>query len=125
MVAPEPEIDLEEVLMYFPGLEDVVTTLVQNHIPFDTEGGFELKENDIIIAEAAIKIDGKDIVIDDFTDREDQIELFENHGFKVFAIETLVRQHISVLSNLIIKCTLVTVNCKRLIEIASNQVLPQ
>lgn len=85
---PEPEIDLEEVLLYFPGLEDIVKALVQNHIPFDTEGGFELKEDDIIIAEAAIKIDGKLIVIDDFSDRQEQIEIFESHGYKVYTTES-------------------------------------
>jgi hypothetical protein len=84
----EPEIDLEEVLLYFPGLEDIVKALVQNHIPFDTEGGFELKEDDIIIAEAAIKIDGKLIVIDDFSDRQEQIEIFESHGYKVYTTES-------------------------------------
>ena len=83
-----PEIDLDEVLVYFPGLEDIVTVLVQNHILFDTEGGYELREDDIIVAEAAIKIDGKDIVIDDFSGREEQIEIFENKGFKVYTIET-------------------------------------
>ncbi|MCR5314385.1 MAG: DEAD/DEAH box helicase [Bacteroidaceae bacterium] len=83
-----PEIVLDEVLLYFPGLEQIVTSLVQNHIPFDTEGGFELKEDDIIIAEAAIKIDGKNIVIDDFTGRDDEVELFENKGFKVYTIES-------------------------------------
>ena len=81
------EIDLEDILVYFPGLEDIVTALVQNRIPFDTEGGFELKEEDIIIAEAAIKIDGKDIVIDDFAGREDEVELFKAHGFKVLTKE--------------------------------------
>ena len=85
---PEPEIDLEEVQLYFPGLEDIVKALVQNHIPFDTEGGFELKEDDIIIAEAAIKIDGKLIVIDDFSDRQEQIEIFESHGYKVYTTES-------------------------------------
>lgn len=83
-----PEIDLDEVLLYFPGLEDIVTALVQNHILFDTEGGYELREDDIIVAEAAIKIDGKDIVIDDFSGREEQIEIFENKGFKVYTVET-------------------------------------
>ena len=69
-------------------LEDIVKVLVQNHIPFDTEGGYELKEDDIIIAEAAIKIDGKLIVIDDFSDRQEQVEIFENHGYKVFTIDS-------------------------------------
>ncbi len=83
-----PEIDLDEILTYFPGLEDIVTALVQNNVPFDTEGGYELKEEDIIVAEAAIKIDGKDIVIDDFSGREDQIAIFENRGYKVYTKET-------------------------------------
>jgi hypothetical protein len=78
-----PSIDLDEILLYFPGLEDLVTTLVSNHISFDTEGGFELKDGDIIIAEAAIKIDDKNIVIDDFEGHEGDITIFEQHGFKV------------------------------------------
>lgn len=80
----QPSVDLDEILMYFPGLEDIVTSLVSNHIPFDTEGGCELKENDIIIAEAAIKINDKDIVIDNFDDHEGDIAIFEQHGYKVF-----------------------------------------
>lgn len=82
-----PSIDLDEILLYFPGLEDLVTALVTHHISFDTEGGFELKEGDIIIAEAAIKIDDKDIVIDDFEGHEGDMTIFEQHGFKVVTPE--------------------------------------
>ena len=77
-------IDLDEVLIYFPGLEDIVESLISSQISFDVEGGFELKENDIIIAEAAIRIDNKNIVIDDFEGREKEIAVFEQHGFKVY-----------------------------------------
>lgn len=80
----EKMIDLDEVLVFFPGLEDIVTQLVENHIDFDTEGDFALKDADgIILAEAAIKIQDKDIVIDDFTDREADVQLFREHGYTV------------------------------------------
>ncbi len=77
-------IDLDEILIYFPGLEDIVTSLVNNQIAFDTEGGYELKDSDIIIAEAAIKINDKNIVIDDFEGHEGDIVIFEQHGYKVY-----------------------------------------
>ena len=80
------EINLDEILEYFPGLEEIVTQLVVNHIPFDTDGGYELKEEDIIIAEAAIKIDGKNIVIDDFD--EETASRFRNAGYDVYTPET-------------------------------------
>lgn len=83
-----PEIDLDEILLYFPGLEHIVAALVQNHIAFDTEGGYELREDNVIVAEAAIKIEGKPIVIDDFAGREEEKEKFEAKGFKVYTKET-------------------------------------
>jgi DEAD/DEAH box helicase domain-containing protein len=77
-------IDISEILDYFPGLEDVVIELVNNRIPFDTDGGFQLTDEDgIIIAEAAIKLDNRNIVIDDFSDRQDDVTKFERHGYKV------------------------------------------
>lgn len=84
MIYTETIVDLDEILMYFPGLEDIVTSLVENHIKFNIEGGFQLKENDIIIAEAAIKIEDKNIVIDDFEGHEGDISIFEQHGYKVY-----------------------------------------
>lgn len=87
-VEDEPIVDLDEILLYFPGLEDVVTELVENKIGFDAEGGYELRVDGIIVAEAAIKIDGKDIIIDDFSGREDMIAKFECNGFKVLTPET-------------------------------------
>lgn len=81
-------INLTEILELFPGLEDVVTALVNQGVKFDTDGGYELKNDDIIIAEAAIKIDDKKIVIDDFEGREDEMALFVAHGFTVYTPET-------------------------------------
>ena len=81
-------INLTEILELFPGLEDIVTDLVNNGVKFDTDGGYELRKDDIIIAEAAIKIDDKNIVIDDFEGREDEMTLFIDHGFTVYTPET-------------------------------------
>ena len=83
IVTTTSSIDLEDTLMYFPGLEDIVTSLIQHAVNFDIEGGFELFENDIIVAEAAIKLGDKNIVIDDFSGKEDMIEIFTNHGYQV------------------------------------------
>jgi DEAD/DEAH box helicase domain-containing protein len=83
-VATYPTVDLDEILLYFPGLEDVVKELVSNQVRFDTDGGYQLTDEEgIIIAEAAIKIEGKNIVIDDFSGREDDVAKFESHGYKV------------------------------------------
>ena len=78
--------NIEEIIILFPGLEDIVEQLVQNEIPFNTEGGFELIENDMIIAEAAIKIEGKNIVIDNFD--EETIKLFAERGYQTISPET-------------------------------------
>jgi DEAD/DEAH box helicase domain-containing protein len=83
-VAAYPTVDLDEILLYFPGLEDVVKELVSNQVRFDTDGGYQLTDEEgIIIAEAAIKIEGKNIVIDDFSGREEDVVKFESHGYKV------------------------------------------
>ena len=80
---------MDEILLYFPGLEDVVKELVNNNIPFDTEGGFSMmNENGQVAMEAAIKIEGKDIVIDDFTDRQEAYDYFVEHGYQVYTPET-------------------------------------
>jgi DEAD/DEAH box helicase domain-containing protein len=79
-----PEVNLDEILDYFPGLEEVVTALVQNHVPFNPDGGFQLTDEDgIIVAEAAIKIEGQDTVIDDFAGRDEDRAKFEAHGYRV------------------------------------------
>ena len=78
---------MDHLVLYFAWVVCLVTALVTHHISFDTEGGFELKEGDIIIAEAAIKIDDKDIVIDDFEGHEGDMTIFEQHGFKVVTPE--------------------------------------
>ena len=88
VVDPANSINLTEILELFPGLEDIVTDLVNNDIKFDTDGGYELKKDDIIIAEAAIKIDDKNIVIDDFEGRDDEMTQFIENGFIVYTPET-------------------------------------
>lgn len=86
--APEPDVELEEILQYFPGLEDVVSSLFHNNVAFTTEGTYNLMEGGVIVAEAAIKIEGKDIVIDNFEGRDDAVAAFESHGFTVLTPET-------------------------------------
>jgi len=85
-IADDNDIDLDEILIYFPGLEDIVTALVNNHIPFDEDGGYDLKEDGVIIASAAIKIKNENIVIDEFDDETKSI--FESHGFKAYTPAT-------------------------------------
>ena len=82
----EPEVSLDDILIFFPGLENIVTELVNNHIPFDTDGGFDIEENGIIIASAAIKLENENTVIDDFDDETKAI--FEAHGYKVYTPAT-------------------------------------
>lgn len=79
-------ISLDNILDSFPGLETIVTELVANKIPFDTDGGFDLEEDGVIVASAAIKIEGKNIVIDDFDDQA--VSVFEAHGYKALTPET-------------------------------------
>ncbi len=85
---PAPSVELDDILPYFPGLEDVVSTLFNNNVPFTTEGSYSLMENGKIVAEAAIKIEGKDIVIDNFEERADAVAKFKAHGFTVLTPET-------------------------------------
>lgn len=80
------DFNLDEILVYFPGLEDIVTALVEANVPFDTEGGFDLEEDGAIIASAAIKLDNRNVVIDDFD--AETASVFEEHGYKVYSTET-------------------------------------
>lgn len=81
-------IDIDEITPFFPGLETQVEQLIRHNIPFNVEGGYELKDEDgIIIAEAAIKLDGKNVVIDDFSGRADAAESFRQKGFVVISAQ--------------------------------------
>ena len=47
-----------------------------------------MDENGQVAMEAAIKIEGKDIVIDDFSDRPEAYDYFVAHGYQVYTPET-------------------------------------
>lgn len=78
-----PTVDLDEILEYYPGLEDIVRELVDNKIPFKEDGCPSIMEDGQVVAEPAIKIKDKDIVIDDFDGRDDEKNYLESHGYKV------------------------------------------
>lgn len=72
----------------FPGLENIIEQLNANHIQVETDEECALKNDDgIIIAEAAIQIKGHKIVIDDFSERENESDAFRSAGYTVILKE--------------------------------------
>lgn len=57
-------INYDEIMMFFPGLEDIVKQLLDNGIDFDHDGGFCLEDEDgVMLAEADLGFADKKIVI--------------------------------------------------------------
>lgn len=77
------EDNLDAVIPLYPDMEDAVRYVYSSGLSIDLD--FEgLKDaDDIIIAEAAIKIKNRNIVIDDFEGREDEKKTFIEKGFIV------------------------------------------
>ena len=87
---------LDDILIYYPGLEDIVRQLVERNIPFSHEGGFAVQDEDgMILAEADLGFDDSKIVINPFSD-DDRI-WFEANGYTVvspedFNVELLIQK---------------------------------
>lgn len=80
--AEEQQIDYDEVLMYYPGLETIVTQLLDNGIYFNQDGGFSLEDADgVMIAEADLGFLDKKIVINPLD--EISREAFVNAGYTI------------------------------------------
>lgn len=83
--ADEPSEDRADIIGRFPGLEEIVGQLLDHGVAFDHDGGFELEDDEgvSIIAEAAIGLVGRNVVIDNFEGREDEVEAFRAKGYTV------------------------------------------
>ena len=84
-----------EVKALYPGLENIVDSLLDNNIPFSHEGDVDLLDRDgVVIATAGLLLDNYKIAIDPVD--EDSKKIFESAGYRVvssknFNIE-LIRQ---------------------------------
>ena len=79
-------IDREAIKELYPGLEEIVDILIDNHVPFSHDGVFELTDEDnTVIASAAMIIDNPKIAIDPFDDKDKLV--FIEKGYKVITQE--------------------------------------
>lgn len=77
-------VDRDEIKMYYPGLEELVDLLLDNHIPFSYEGDVDLiSEEGIVIASAQMILTEQKIAIDPID--ESSRKAFENEGYNVIS----------------------------------------
>ncbi len=75
-------VNRDEIKELYPGLEEIVDLLIDNHVPFSYDGVFELTNDDNeVIASAAMIIDDPKIVIDPYSDNDRAV--FERCGYQV------------------------------------------
>lgn len=81
-----PDVNRDEIKELYPGMEDIVDILIDNHVPFSYDGKFELTdENNVVIASAAMIIDNPKIAIDPASDEDKNA--FEENGYRVIKQE--------------------------------------
>ncbi len=89
------DMDYNEVVQYYPGLENIVKQLVEHHVKFNPEGGFSIFDDEgVLIAEADLGFEESKIVINPFSD--DDRDAFIKNGYKVidpseFDIELVIK----------------------------------
>lgn len=77
-------INRTEVKQYYPGLDDIVDMLIDNNIPFNTEGEGDLtNEEDEVIASASMILKEQKIAINSYSDTD--TETFIRQGYKVIS----------------------------------------
>ncbi len=80
--AEESQEDREEIKMFYPGLEDIVDLLLDNHVPFSHEGMCELTNADNeVVASADLIIENPLIAIDPVDEKSKNV--FEENGYMV------------------------------------------
>ena len=83
-------VDIDEILQYYPGVEDAARLLLEHHITINPEGGFELVEDDEVKGSAMLGSEDLKIVIEPLDDESRRA--FENSGYTIVAsddIETI------------------------------------
>lgn len=83
--AEEITIDRDEIKMYYPGLENIIDELLDNHVSFSYEGDVDLLNDEgIVIATAGLLLPSKKIAIDPLPE---SIEVFHNQGYTTISSE--------------------------------------
>jgi len=76
----------QDILLLYPGLEDIVESLLENNIPFSHDGDVDLlDQNGMVIATAGMLLANYNLVIDPVDD--DSRLIFEKAGYKVISSE--------------------------------------
>lgn len=83
-VTVEEQVDRDEIKCLYPGMEEIVDILLDNHIPFSYDGVVELTDEDnVVIASAAMIIDDPKIAIDPIEDTDKAV--FNEKGYKIIS----------------------------------------
>ena len=82
-----PSVDIDEILQYYPGVEEAARLLLENNIMINPEGGFELVEDDEVKGSAMLGAENLKLVIEPL-DNESK-RAFENSGYKIVAADDL------------------------------------
>lgn len=77
----EPELNVEEILNCYPGIEDIAKYLLEHHVEINPDGGFSLMKDDEDIADAMLGVEALKLVVDPLDDESKQA--FENAGYRV------------------------------------------
>ena len=80
-------VDIDEILQYYPGVEDAARLLLENNVKINPEGGFELVEDDEVKGSAMLGVEGLKIVIEPLDDESRRA--FENSGYTIVASDDL------------------------------------
>lgn len=83
-VTVEEQVDRDEIKCLYPGMEEIVDILLDNHIPFSYDGVVELTDEDnVVIASAAMIIDDPKIAIDPIENTDKAV--FNEKGYKTIS----------------------------------------
>ena len=83
----DKDVDIDGILQYYPGVEDIARYMLEHHVAINPEGGFSLMKDEEVVANAMLGSSELKIAVDPFD--EDSKEEFEKAGYKVVAADDL------------------------------------
>ena len=81
------EKNINDILQYYPGVEDIARYLLEHHVAISAEGGFSLMRDEEVVANAMLGSEVLKIAVDPLD--EDSRKAFEEAGYKVIAANDL------------------------------------
>ena len=81
------ENDINDILQYYPGVEDIARYLLEHHVAISAEGGFSLMRDEEVVANAMLGSEVLKIAVDPLD--ENSRKAFEEAGYKVIAANDL------------------------------------